>query len=232
MDHTEATRLQAAERYVLGELPQALREEYEEHFFDCPLCALDIKAAADFADTTREVLREFSQRDRFRVKDPAPAPAGWFGWFRPAFAMPVFAALLIIVGYQNFVTIPAAKEQGSRATVQVVESTFRVQGSTRGGNVADAVVAPKTSFALEFDFTPSQTYANYAGQLLDESGKVLSSFKLPGEKINKEVRLVIAGGVPRPGRYTLILAADPNATGEMHSENEAQRLQFNVVFPK
>jgi len=234
MDHTEATRLQAAERYVLGELPQALREEYEEHFFDCPACALDIKAAAAFTDTTREVLREQPQRDRFRVKAAAPVSGGWFSWLKPAFAMPAFAALalLLVVGYQNIVTIPSVKEQASRGSVQVVENDFRVQGATRGENLADITIAPKTSFAVVFDFIPSRSSSQYVGQLVDEHGNLLSPFKLSGEKINKEVRLVIAGGVTHPGRYTLILAADPNATGEMRSENEAQRLQFNVVFPK
>jgi hypothetical protein len=35
MDHLEAKRIQAAEKYVLGELTPALRDEYEEHYFDC-----------------------------------------------------------------------------------------------------------------------------------------------------------------------------------------------------
>src|SRR6266404_2189817 len=38
MDHKEAVRLQAAEKYVLGEFPPNLRDEYEEHFFDCAEC--------------------------------------------------------------------------------------------------------------------------------------------------------------------------------------------------
>src|SRR5437899_3751029 len=32
MDHSEAVRMQAAARYVLGELSPVLREEYEKHF--------------------------------------------------------------------------------------------------------------------------------------------------------------------------------------------------------
>ena len=46
MDHNEAVRLQAAEKYVLGEFPADLRDEYEEHFFDCAECAVDVKAIA------------------------------------------------------------------------------------------------------------------------------------------------------------------------------------------
>ena len=58
MGHDEAVRKRVAEKYVLGELSPALREEYEEHFFDCQECALDVKAAAGFVDNAREILRQ------------------------------------------------------------------------------------------------------------------------------------------------------------------------------
>jgi len=57
MDHNEAIQLQAAEKYVLGELSPPLRDEFEEHFFDCQECALDVKAAAGFVDNARHVWR-------------------------------------------------------------------------------------------------------------------------------------------------------------------------------
>jgi len=34
MDHSEALRQQAAEKYVLGELPPPLRDEFEAHYFE------------------------------------------------------------------------------------------------------------------------------------------------------------------------------------------------------
>jgi anti-sigma factor RsiW len=55
MDHNEALQLQAAEKYVLGELSQSLRDKFEEHFFECPECALDVKAVAGFVDNARAV---------------------------------------------------------------------------------------------------------------------------------------------------------------------------------
>jgi len=53
MDHNEAVRLQAAEKYVLGELPPPLRDEFEEHYFECEECAQEVKAAAEFLDNVR-----------------------------------------------------------------------------------------------------------------------------------------------------------------------------------
>ncbi len=40
----------------LGELPQPIRDEFEEHFFDCEECALDVTAAASFVDNARAAL--------------------------------------------------------------------------------------------------------------------------------------------------------------------------------
>ncbi len=57
MDHNEALQLQAAGKYVLGELPSPLRDQFEEHFFECQECALDVKAAAEFVDNARHVWR-------------------------------------------------------------------------------------------------------------------------------------------------------------------------------
>jgi anti-sigma factor RsiW len=61
MDHIEALWLQAAEKYVLGELPNSQREEYEEHYFNCADCAEDIKAAVALVEGFRQVFRELSE---------------------------------------------------------------------------------------------------------------------------------------------------------------------------
>lgn len=58
MDHAGALRLRAAVKYMLGELAQAERDSFEEHYFDCSECALDVQAAAAFADNARNVLSD------------------------------------------------------------------------------------------------------------------------------------------------------------------------------
>jgi anti-sigma factor RsiW len=58
MDHIEAVRLQAAEMYLLGELPNSQREEYEEHYFDCADCAEDIMDAVAFMEGARQAFRD------------------------------------------------------------------------------------------------------------------------------------------------------------------------------
>jgi hypothetical protein len=62
MDHEDAVRLQAAEKYVLGELAQELCEAYEEHYFDCQQCATAVIATATFVDGARDIFKEERQK--------------------------------------------------------------------------------------------------------------------------------------------------------------------------
>ena len=48
MSHDEAVRCFAAEQYLLEELTPELREEFEQHLFDCHECAIDLRAGAAF----------------------------------------------------------------------------------------------------------------------------------------------------------------------------------------
>lgn len=57
MDHTEAVRSQAVVKYVLGELSEILREEFEEHYFQCAECARDLQATVEFASACRQIFR-------------------------------------------------------------------------------------------------------------------------------------------------------------------------------
>lgn len=48
MSHDEAVRCLAAEQYLLEEMTPELRDEYEQHFFVCHECAVDLIAGAAF----------------------------------------------------------------------------------------------------------------------------------------------------------------------------------------
>jgi hypothetical protein len=231
MDHRDAIRLQAGVKYVLGELSPVQREEYEEHYFDCAECAVDIKVLATFADTTREVLRQ--ERDNQFAKNLAPARAGWLRWFQPIVAVPAFAALLLllIVGYQNTVTIPHAREEASSGAAQLfVSSRAPKMAVTRGAEeIAKYSVRPNESLPLKFDFTPKPTFDAYVCQLQDESGRSLLQLRVPGSFTNKELNLVVPAGVVKPGKYTLVFRGDPGAKGQP-SKDEVLRLSFAIEF--
>lgn len=237
MDHNEAVRLQAAEKYVLGEFPQNLRDDYEEHFFDCAECAVDVKAIAAFADTTREILRRDLAASAQKAPASSPARGGWLAWLRPIVAVPVFAALLLVIGYQNIVTIPRQQGMAAPEASQVFTSSFSLKkadtlGSqdATGGEEGKIKVRSEETFALQFDFTPRRSFDNYICQLQDESGRSLLQVKMPGSSANRELHFVVPGGVVRPGKYSLVFAGDPQANGRLIQANEVSRLPFAVEF--
>jgi len=84
MDHSEALRLQAAERYVLGELSPELREQYEEHYFTCEECASDVKASGGICRRGPRAIRERKPHNRI-VREGRPIPAEAFTSLAPLF---------------------------------------------------------------------------------------------------------------------------------------------------
>jgi hypothetical protein len=229
MDHNQALQLQAAVKYVLGELSQVQRDEYEEHYFDCAECAVDIKALATFADTTREVLRR--ERESQLAKELVPARGGWLRWLRPVVAVPAFAAMLVIIAYQNTVTIPQAREEASSGAAQlfVTSRAPKLIIVRSGGELAKFSFHQNESLPVTFHFTPSAPSEAYVCQLQNESGRTVLQLRVPGSFTNKELNLVIPANSVKQGKYTLVFTADPGAKGQP-TKDEVLRLSFAIEF--
>jgi hypothetical protein len=228
MNHNEAKQLQAAEKYLLGELSLAQREEYEEHYFDCAECALDLKAMAVFSDNAREVLRQ--EKVSSVVAGRATVGGGWFGWLKPIVAVPAFAVLLLVIGYQNTLTIPQAEKRAAQGTALVL-STPPV--SLRGANVRgeEEVKVPvhaNDNFSVQFDFTPRRAFDQYLCQLQDEAGHSVFQWTIPGTSTNREVQLVVPGGLAHAGKYGLVFTGGGSAMNGQPTADEVLRLTFTI----
>src|ERR1700722_3356730 len=57
MDQNQSTNLLALEKNVLEELTPEVRDEIEEHFFDCQECATDLQATAAFMAAARQEFK-------------------------------------------------------------------------------------------------------------------------------------------------------------------------------
>jgi hypothetical protein len=108
MDHQKATTNLAVERYLLGELTEQERHEFEEHYFTCVECAEAVQTGTLLTVNGKAVAREqsrFPSRPErvteIRPRSGVPKPR-WWGNLAAAAA----AVLLVITGYQNMVTIP------------------------------------------------------------------------------------------------------------------------------
>ena len=231
MDHQEALQLQAVEKYVLGELPGDLREQFEEHYFNCPECASGLRALGTFVTASRLALKEEETSPRVLPNATHGKRSGWFNWLRPVIAVPAVAILASIVVFQNAVTIPSARKRAETESVaQVYQSSYRLGGPTRGGTLPRVKLRSSESFALDFDFTPNNNFPSYKGTLLDASGSAVLTFNLKGEAANKEEHLVIPGGVIHPGNYDLVFVGQNGTTNSGPKDEQVQHLPFAIEF--
>lgn len=75
MDHETAVLQQAAERYVLHDLPPADREAFEEHYYLCTECLADVRAGQALAEGVRAVL--LTERSPARSSEAFPKRRWW-----------------------------------------------------------------------------------------------------------------------------------------------------------
>lgn len=230
MDHTEAVRLQAAEKYLLGELSKEQREEYEEHYFSCAECAEELKTTVVFAEGTRQVFRDEAQ-ERNAAQERDRGKESWFAWLRPAVAIPVFAALLLVIGYQNTLTIPGLKEANSRAAaVKVVQSFSLLSVRAAGAGSLTIRVRPDEGYGLEVDIPPTSSAASYVCQVQDEAGQAKVTLMVSADEAKRTVHVNVPGGSLAAGKYAFVVYSDEAPKVPTDKNNEVARLPFTVEF--
>src|SRR5579864_5854400 len=202
MDHAEAVRQKATERYLLDELDPDVRDQFEEHLFDCQDCALDVRAAAMFVEQSKVVLAEAPAPSLAAQPTPAPAKAGWFSWFRPAVSVPVLALLLAVIGYQNFVTYPHLMEAANQPQVGPWAS---VNVSTRGTAPTTVKPHPGEGFGLLVNLPPEDGFASYTADLYNPAGKLEWSGPIAAPTAEEGRQIYIPSGHRQSGTYTLVV---------------------------
>lgn len=210
MDHDEAVREKATERYLLDELDPELRDQFEEHLFDCQDCAVDVRAAAMFVEQSKVILAEPAPHSAVQERTAVPRKASWFAWLRPAFAVPVFAVLLAVIAYQNFVTYPKLTAAANQPQVGPWAS---VNVSTRGAATIAIKTHPQEGFGLLVNLPPESGFASYVVDLYNPAGKLEWSGPLSVTSGDEGQQIYIPGRDRSPGTYTLAVRGI-NAAGE------------------
>ena len=177
MDHDTVVRNKMTERYLLGELDPAAQDGFEEHFFDCADCALDVHAGVLFVDQSKIVLAGKAELVRAGVPVPAaPVTMGWLAWLRPAFLVPVMALLLAVIGYRNFATY--SHPQVASNSPQVLPWAA-VNVGTYGSTAPVVLTRPGQGFLLLVRIPPEGGYSSYTAQLYNPAGKPEWSLSIP-----------------------------------------------------
>ena len=230
MDHLDAEKMKAVERYMLGDLAVSEVEDFERHFFDCPQCSEELRALTVFQENARAVFAE-------QVLAPVPTPvtvpesaarvpqgaSGWWRWFSPqwlssATAATACAALLVGVfsGYLAF---------RSRDEVQAV-STFPLYAQARGEETVVSPVAGSHFYTLYLDRTWDGDYTSYSAVLRDASGAQKFSTPVKPGAAGTAIYVLVPTHKLEPGHYTLVMRGVDSAG----KETELARSPFTLRF--
>jgi hypothetical protein len=204
MDHDVVVLQKTTERYLLGELDPDARHEFEEHFFDCPDCALDVRAGALFVEQSKVVLAEKSEPVSGGVPVTAAIPAkpGWFTWLRPAFAAPLMALLLAVIGYQNLATYPKMRQALNSPRVLPWAS---VNVGTWGSGGPVIPTRPGEGFLLFVRIPPDGGYSHYVADLYNPAGKLEWSLTIPASSVQDQWPVQVPGAKRTAGSYSLVV---------------------------
>jgi len=224
MDHIAVVREKMTEKYLLDELDGDLRDEFEQHYFDCPECALDVQAGVHFIEHSKDVLAEKPEPVPVRARPvPVRQSSGWFGfsWFRPAFAAPVFALLLAVVGYQNLVTVPGLRAQLQPQVLPMVPVNAGTWGA---GGPANTVPAGK-GLLLLVRIPQDSAYVRYTADLYNPAGKLECSLAIPATAGQDRWPVSLPTVNRMAGTYTMTVHGI-TATGESKDLGTSFELQI------
>jgi hypothetical protein len=212
MDHSEAVQQMMAERYLLGELTLDVREAFEEHLFDCPECALDLRAGTAFVEAAKAQLPKLTGAAPASVPSRSHKPRvqreWWLSWLRPAFAVPAFASLLLVLCYQNLVIYPGLRAAAGEPRLLPLVTLHE---ATRGGAHLAITADRRHGVALPVDL-PAQSspdaYASYYLDLYDPQGKLAwtGAVAAPSDSDDQRLSLVIPGAMLHSGAYSLVVS--------------------------
>lgn len=199
MDHLEAVRIYAAERYLLEELSEAEQGQYETHFATCCECSEELQATAAFFANARAVLKRPVAMPP-AARHPLAARSRWRAWFVPipvgtAAAMALLAGGLLFTSWSapgDGRTVPLAARDQSRHTLK------RARGE------AVALSSPADLLVLTLSKAFDREYPSYQWQLENGKGEVLLSQQVDAPESDRELQIVL-DGLSDPGPYAIVL---------------------------
>ncbi len=198
MNHVEALQGFAAEKYLLNELPAGLRDEFEEHFFECQECALEVRVGAAFIGQTRTELQSALRS----------APVAKRRSFLSMLALPLAGALVtamaIVVVYQNAVTLPRLRGEVAAADAPaVLQATSLIGGASRGTEVPTATVSTGQPLLFYVDVPTDNRFSSYRLAFHTPSGSVAGTIHVSPEQARNSLLVRLPASEVHSGIYTL-----------------------------
>jgi len=230
MEHERVVQSLAVESYLLGEMTPGEREAFEEHYFECGICAEDVRSASQFLEDMKGVLG--TGRQPLAIPMPSREAQeqrsrgssygwNWLAWLQPQYGAALVALIGIIAAVETFSTIPSLKQQvGELSVPRPVHSTV-LKPQTRGASSVLTVKAGESALlTLDGLELPSATASrlqfvvksngdrdvlSFSGEYPGADEPVIISFPkldLPAGSYVLHVEMTSAAGTARElGRY-------------------------------
>lgn len=193
MSHDEAINDGATERYVLEEMTDEERDAFEEHYFECAVCAEDVRAAI----AVREGLAAVQHHEPV----PAVVPFEPRRWKLPATLATAASAAFALLGWTHYLQVVPLRAQLAQARQAAIPASHNFQ-PLRGEN---NFVFPDRSKAILLDvyIDTSDEAPGYVISVVNEQGVSRKIQVSPDQAKEGFVPVVFPAGTIEPGNYTI-----------------------------
>jgi hypothetical protein len=233
MDHAEAMDTGAAERYALGQMEEGERDRYEEHFFDCPECAAEVKAAVSFLDNAETVVREKARVAPGPDEHAPPHTEPWWAGLRALFwplpyGAAAAAALLVgVVGYQSLLVVPGLKQAlGEARSLRSAPSYFLT--ISRGEGPVVTTSERERTVVLTLSRSSDRTFPFYLCEVREARGRTVLSNVVPAPPPQDELQILLPTETLRPGAYVVVVAGLESVSAPASTSSEAAQYHFTL----
>ena len=200
MTHDEAVDTHATEQYFLEELNGAERDAFEEHFFQCAVCAGDVEAGAAL---TAGIRSSPQHRNRFAERRPTRA-----------FTFPLAAAaslLVALLAWQQLGVVAKLRSELHESRQARILPMYDLR-SIRGEQEA-TIKDGRKPFTLNVEIPPDEKSTQYTCAIVDARGRTRLSVVVDAQQARRDfVPILVPGGVLEPGDYTLRVDSKPGVT--------------------
>ena len=170
MEHQEAIRTRAVERYLLGEMLEDEQAAFEEHYFDCRVCAADVTEETRLLVAGRGVAAEPSNVVPMRLR-----------WFPAAAAASlIFGLLGTGAGYR----VALWQERQS----ELLQPPVQIETGTSRAGAPGEVKTVSSGGQVRFDVPPHDDAMQYAS-VITCGGEIQSTHLISRKRAAEEVFL-------------------------------------------
>jgi hypothetical protein len=217
MQHQQALANKASERYLLGEMSEPERFDFEAHYFDCPACADDVRAGVALARGVKAVFAEDAAlRPHTAVVSEEPR-RGWFSWL----PLPATAAVALgcLAAWQAFVVIPSLRWAGSPQAL----SPIVLRAAARGEEQALTIRRDQSLSLLSLDVNSADPGAALTYEVVAPGGATRHKGPTLAPAAGSPLIVVLPNSAIREaGAWVLLLRNQQGA--------ELARYPFSVQF--